>query len=618
MPARETLRLPGLRGGRPVGGDVAEQQPSPEGPDPGPTGWPEGVALAAIVEAMPAAFLFLDREWRFRVVNAAAAAMMTEPREELVGRCVWDVYPTLVGSPFEAAYRNAVRTGRPVAFEAPYTGVREGWYEVRAWPGPGGLAVWLLDVTARHTAQDAARRASARLSLLARVHAELSGALDGATALGRLARLVVPTLTDACVVTVVDREGRARDVGSWHADPERRGLLQRYAEVRLETLPPASPVALALTAGTPVVESVEEVLALMRPGAARDLLAALRPATAAVLPLPAGDRTVGVLTLYHDDDRVVTEEDLQTAREVAAHAGRAIERVHQQSQQAQLAEALQRSLLTDPPVIPQASVVVRYMPAAEAARVGGDWYDAFLQRDGTPVLVIGDVVGHDTEAAAAMGQLRGLLRGIAHHSGAGPAEVLHGLDEAVEAMHAGTLATAVVARLEGLGRWHGDGPARLRWANAGHPPPAVVSPTGEVRLLGGPIGDLMLGVDPTAQRAESVVELPPGTTVLLYTDGLIERRGSTLDAGLDRLVAALQQLAGRPLAQLCDALVDQMLAGTPQDDVALVAITVCDACDRLAPSEAGAPDLGGWAPAGLGTQDPSENADDGSEEAWLA
>jgi serine phosphatase RsbU (regulator of sigma subunit) len=340
--------------------------------------------------------------------------------------------------------------------------------------------------------------------------------------------------------------------------------------VRLETLPPTSPVARALTAGTAVTESVAGVLALMRPGPARDLLEQLGPERAAVLPLPAPDRTVGVLTMYDDPGRVPDEEDVDTAREVAAQAGRAIDRVHRQSQQAQLAEALQRSLLTEPPAIPGATVVVRYVPAAEAARVGGDWYDAFLHRDGTPVLVIGDVVGHDTAAAAAMGQLRGLLRGIAHHSGAGPAEVLRGLDEAIASMHTGALATAAVALLEDLDGTT-DGP-RLRWANAGHPPPFVLSPDRTVTVLGGRIGDLMLGVDPEAVRAESVTDVAPGSIVLLYTDGLIERRGSTIDDGLARLRACLEELAHRPLDELCDELLDRLLHGTPQDDVALVAV----------------------------------------------
>jgi serine phosphatase RsbU (regulator of sigma subunit) len=266
-------------------------------------------------------------------------------------------------------------------------------------------------------------------------------------------------------------------------------------------------------------------------------------------------------------------DDLETLRQVAVQAGRAIERVHRQNQQAQLAEALQRSLLTDPPAIADATVVVRYVPAAEAARVGGDWYDTFLQRDGAAVVVIGDVVGHDTAAAAAMGQLRGLLRGIAHYSGAGPAEVLRGLDEAISDMHTDTLATAAVARFERADA-EGRGWTRLRWANAGHPPPLVLGPEGSVTVLGSSLGDLMLGVDPTVQRVESVMTVRPGSVVLLYSDGLVERRGSTLDEGTDRLVQNLRELAHRPLDDLCDALLSRLLHGTPEDDVALVAVRV--------------------------------------------
>jgi PAS domain S-box-containing protein len=507
------------------------------------------VTLERLLDAMPAAFCLLDRDWCFRLVNTTTERLLARPRAEVLGRNLWEVLPGLVGTDYEKHYRSAVETGRPVDFEAPALPGSDSWYEVRVWPVPGGLAVYSVNVSERHRAQEAVARASARLSLLATVNAEVSGALDGESALGRLARLVVPTLTDGCIVTVLDREGRARDVGSWHADPGRRPLMARYAQLRLDTLPPASPVAAALSAGTEATDSVQAVLELMPDGPARDLLVALGPESAVVLPLTHDGRTVGVLTLYQDADRVFTDEDAETAREVAAQAGRAIARVHRQSEQAKLAEALQRSLLTDPPHIPDATVVVRYVPAAEAARVGGDWYDAFLQRDGAPVIVIGDVVGHDTAAAAAMGQLRGLLRGIAHYSGAGPAEALRGLDEAMAEMHDHTMATAAMARLERTddGRW-----GRLRWANAGHPPPLILAPDGTVTVLGGPIGDLMLGVDRTAHRAEEMTALAPGSTVLLYTDGL----------------------ADRPLEDLCTALLDRILEGTPQDDVGLVAVRV--------------------------------------------
>jgi PAS domain S-box-containing protein len=524
-------------------------------------------AVVRSLEAMPAAFCFLDHDWCFRYVNGEAERLMNRSRSEIVGESLWDAFPGVSGSVIEATYRESVATGRPMVFETAHRGAPERWVEARIWPGPDGLALYVLDVTARRDAEEAVRRAGARAALLGRVSAELAAELDTESALGRLAQLVVPVLTDGCIVTVVDREGRARDVGSGHVDPARRALIERYAVVRLDTLPSTSPVAQALQVGTPVTESVDAVLDLMAPGPARDLLTALHPATAVVLPLGAEGRTFGVLTLYLDAGRSLSDEDLDTARQVAAEAGRAVARVHRQSQQAQLAEELQRSLLTEPPAMGEVQIVVRYVPAAEAARVGGDWYDAFPQRDGTPVLVIGDVVGHDTAAAAAMGQLRALLRGIAHFSGAGPAEVLRGLDEAIADMHTDTLATAAIARIEST-----DGSSCLRWANAGHPPPILLGPDRDTALLGDPVGDLMLGVDCAVARQEWVRELAPGSTVLLYTDGLVERHGSTLDLGTARLCELLRELAGNPLEELCDALLDEMLQGRRQDDVAIVAV----------------------------------------------
>ena len=538
-------------------------------------GEPDEGRLVRFLDAMPAAFCFLDSDWRFRYVNAEAERLMNRPRSDVVGESLWDVFPGLSGSVVEETYRTSVATGRAMTFETPHRVAPGRWVEAHIWPGRDGLAVYVLDATDRRDAAEAARRAGARAALLGRVSAELGAELNTESALGLLAQLVVPVLTDGCIVTVVDREGRPRDVGSWHVDPKRRALMEQYARVRLDTLPSSSPVARALADGLPVTESVDAVLELMQAGRARDLLAALHPATAVVLPLGAEGRTFGVLTLYLDAGRTLTDEEFDTARQVAAEAGRAVARVHRQSQQAQLAEALQRSLLTEPAAMGDVQIVVRYVPAAEAARVGGDWYDAFPQRDGTPVVVIGDVVGHDTAAAAAMGQLRALLRGIAHFSGAGPAEVLRGLDEAIADMHTGTLATAAMARIESDGAC--DGSRRLRWANAGHPPPILLEPDGRTTLLGGPVGDLMLGVDRTAVRTESVRTLPPDSTVLLYTDGLVERYGSTLDVGTDRLCELLRALADRPLGELCDALLTEMLQGSRQDDVAIVAV-------RLAPA----------------------------------
>ena len=534
-----------------------------------------------VLATMPAALGCLDPAGRVVLLNAELEQLLGRPAADVLGRPVTEVLPGGTAVAVTDACSAALTAGTPVALEIPAPGGGAGWSALHAWPVTDGAAFAFVDVTARRLAQDeaesarratesawrAAERAGVRMALLAAVSGELSGALDSESALGSLARLVVPALTDGCVVTVVDREGRARDVGSWHADPARRPLLDRYAEVRLDTLPPASPVARALRSGSEAQEPVAAVLALMPPGPARELLTALGPATAVVLPLTADGRAVGVLTLYLDPGRTLDDDDLAAAREVATQAGRAVDRVHRQSQQAKLAEGLQRSLLTAPPTIAGAQVVARYVPAAEAARVGGDWYDAFLHPGGDPVVVIGDVTGHDTAAAAQMGQLRGLLRGIAHYSGAGPAEVLRGLDAAMAAMHTGTLATAAIARLE-------DGGRLLRWASAGHPPPLVADPDGTVTVLTDGLGDLLLGVDPTAVRRESTLPLRPGATVLLYTDGLVERRDCDVDTGVARLRRHLAALAGWPLEQLADGLLARMLPDTPGDDVALVAICV--------------------------------------------
>jgi serine phosphatase RsbU (regulator of sigma subunit) len=205
--------------------------------------------------------------------------------------------------------------------------------------------------------------------------------------------------------------------------------------------------------------------------------------------------------------------------------------------------------------------------------VGGDWYDAFLQRAGATVLAIGDVVGHDTRAAAAMGQVRGLLRGISYSSGGSPAEVLTELDRAVEGLALDTMATALVARLE---RDADSGRTLLRWASAGHPPPIVITPDGDVRVLDGKPADLLLGVAPETLREDRVELLDPGATVLLYTDGLVERRDRDIDAGTDALVALLREFAGLPLDELCDRVLERLFLPDAEDDVAVLAVRLTD------------------------------------------
>jgi serine phosphatase RsbU (regulator of sigma subunit)/PAS domain-containing protein len=542
--------------------------------------------VTRVLEAMPAGFYSLDRDWRITHVNAEAERLLGRKREDLLGKVFWDDWPAAINSLFEDSYRTAVRTGLPVSFDAYYPAPLDGWYELRAWPTPDGLSVYFTDVTERRRMQDRAERSARRLTVLAQVSAELAGTLDARAATAQLPRLVVPALADFCIVTLVEPDGRPRDVGSWHADPAFRALLQRYAAVRLETMPAVSPVARALISGEQVRETGIAVADLLPPGEARDLLTALDPETAVVLPLRGRGRILGLLTVYYRPGPPILDEDVATAQDVADRTGLALDNARLYRAQQQLAEGLQRSLLTEPPEPDHAEIAVRYVPAAEAARVGGDWYDAFLQPGGATMLVIGDVVGHDTAAAAAMGQLRGLLRGIATYSNAGPVEVLRGLDASMTTLQMKTLATAAIARFEQTPDELARGVTRMRWANAGHLPPLVINPDGSVAELAAWRGDLLLGVDPDAVRRESVVTLDRGSTVLLYTDGLIERRDSDLDDGMVRLRDAVIELADRPLEEMLDEVLERLVHGRPEDDVALVAVRL-HRQDRPRPAEAG-------------------------------
>ncbi|MBM7806983.1 serine phosphatase RsbU (regulator of sigma subunit)/PAS domain-containing protein [Geodermatophilus bullaregiensis] len=546
----------------------------------------DDLGVARVLDAMPAGFYSLDPQWRFTHVNAEAERLLGRSRDDLLGQVIWDAFPAAVNSLFEESYRRAVATGRPISFDAHYPAPLDGWYELRAWPTADGLSVYFLEVTDRVRAQEEVRRAAERQATVARISTELAGSMDAEVATGQVPRVAVPLLADACIVSVLDEHGRASAASTWHADETARGLLDRYARARLAALPSLPPAARAITTGEAVQLTGAEALAATPAGEPRRMLAQLAPSAALALPLRGRGRTLGLMSLFYTGGRVPTADEVATLSDVADRVGTALDNARLYGTQRQLALELQRSMLTAPPEPDHAEIVVRYLPAAEGAAVGGDWYDAFLQAGGATTLVIGDVVGHDSAAAATMGQLRSLLRGIAIGTGAGPAAVLGDLDRAMALLQFGSLATAAVARFEQTPEEISSGTTRMRWSNAGHPPPMLIGPDGAVSVLRGSRADLLLGVDPTAPRREWVAVLERGATVLLYTDGLVERRDSDLDDGQARLSAALAEFSGRPLQELCDLVVERMVDGHPTDDVALVAVRL-HRQDRPRPASAG-------------------------------
>lgn len=279
---------------------------------------------------------------------------------------------------------------------------------------------------------------------------------------------------------------------------------------------------------------------------------------------------------WSDRDRQVLEGLAQAAstevglRMATADAQRAAERARRLADRsAHMALVLQRSLLTQPSVPAYVDVAVRYQPAAELTQVGGDWYDAFTEPDGSTIVVIGDVCGHDIEAAALMGQLRSLVRGCCYDRADSPAQVLAAVDRAIRGLEIDAIATALIMRIDPLADPHG---ARLvRWSSAGHPPALVVCDDGTTALLDAQ-PELLLGIDPDAERQDHEVRLGSGETLLLYTDGLVERPDRTIVEGLGELADVLASVGQASLDDLCSSVLAASVDSDARDDVALVAV----------------------------------------------
>lgn len=236
----------------------------------------------------------------------------------------------------------------------------------------------------------------------------------------------------------------------------------------------------------------------------------------------------------------------------------------QYERQAELAVALQRSMLTELPDLAPLEVAARYVPATEAAAVGGDWYDAFRLPSGATALMVGDIAGHDIDAAASMGQARCMLRALAVDRQELPGELLCRFDVVLAQLHLGMSGTCVLAQLE-----EQDGTWRALIANAGHLPPLEIAAHSARYLQASP--EVLLGAGSDQPRSTVTYFLPRGATLLFYTDGLIERRDRSLDDTLAEFRDVAAELAGHPIEQFCDELLSRF-AAEPSDDVCLLAV----------------------------------------------
>ncbi|MGW5034864.1 SpoIIE family protein phosphatase [Streptomyces nigra] len=421
-----------------------------------------------------------------------------------------------------------------------------------------------------------------------------------------LCRATVPTFSDAILVYLRDPlpVGDERPTGPVVLRLRRTDRIpeERDTEGFLPPAPPADPAELS------GLSAVTAELCEVRPGGAlAEVLRGVRPvfadapAARAALPellgeegesiIPDGQRAIlaplrgrrrviGAAVFLRRPERLAFEpDDLLVAAQLATHSALGIDKAVLYGREAYIADELQRTML--PETLPRPTGVrlaSRYLPAAETARVGGDWYDAIPLPGSRVALVVGDVMGHSMTSAAIMGQLRTTAQTLAGLD-LPPQEVLHHLDEQAQRLGTDRMATCLYAVYDPVAH-------RITIANAGHPPPVLLHLGGHAEVLrvpaGAPIG--VGGVDFEAVELDA----PAGATLLLYTDGLVESRLRDVWTGIEQLrekLAATAQLTGPdhppPLEALCDDVLDMLGPGDRDDDIALLAARF----DGIAPSD---------------------------------
>jgi serine phosphatase RsbU (regulator of sigma subunit)/anti-sigma regulatory factor (Ser/Thr protein kinase) len=286
--------------------------------------------------------------------------------------------------------------------------------------------------------------------------------------------------------------------------------------------------------------------------------------SAVALPLVVGGEVVASLVFGFRHERAFDAEERAFQLSLAGHCAQALERARLYEHEHAIAVELQQSLLPQSlPAPPGVTIETVYRPGNQELAVGGDWYDAVELPDGRLVLTVGDVVGHGLRAAAVMGQLRSAIATLAHVAD-GPAQLLQRLDSFAAHTEGADCATLVCAYLD---------PATgiLRYASAGHPPPIVTDDSGMTCLWSGRSTPLAVGEEQV--RTEETARLPAGATVVLYSDGLVERRGESIEVGIERLLRRVEELADEGPAEIANAVVADLLGEEGQaDDVALLVV----------------------------------------------
>ncbi len=546
-----------------------------------------------IVDSARDGFISTDADGRVLDINASAERLLGRPRADVLGRAFQDLgIPPQAHAKFDERRRALLEGAREegmrhlamrVAIDRPDGTRLEG--ETMIWvverDGEWMFNARLTDIGDRlRDEQERERRV--------RAEAERAEAERATLTIGRLQAVADAALThrdlDALLPAILARTREVMD-----AEAAALLLLQEDGTLSLISSDPVTEAgrpervpADAGIAGRVLATRAPVLLDDPPPEELADpSILAVGISSMLGVPLVAHDEIIGVIEVGTRKPRRLGADDVDLLRLTADRVALAIDHARAFGREHRIAETLQRSLLPQTlPSLPGVALGARYLPAASEAEVGGDWYDAIALSGGRALLVLGDVSGKGLAAASTLGALRNAIRAYALE-GHGPAEIAERLNEFVLADPGREhMATLVLAMFDPVG---GD----LTWVNAGHPSPLILSADGSAELLEGG-RSVPLGVLPFPGYAVETTTIEPGGALVLYTDGLIERRGEHLDDGMALL---LRTAAHGPLDP--DALCDRLLAaaapsGATSDDIALLALSHVPLGARLAldmPSE---------------------------------